>query len=170
MTSRFLRSFLLLLTMLATSVLPHLAQGRGQGNPHKQKDNSQVDQNGRDRDQDQDRDDAREHGRTRPVFRERDRNVISTYFRTRTSGLPPGLAKRNGSLPPGLEKQLERNGTLPPGLQKRVQPLPPDLERRLPRLPVIYRRGTIGPDAIILNTKTGAIMDIIRGVATVAGK
>jgi hypothetical protein len=75
------------------------------------------------------------------------------------------LAKRNGNLPPGLQKQLERNGTLPPGLQKQVQPLPSDLERRLSRLPVTYYRGSIGSDVIILNQKTGEIVDILRGIA-----
>jgi hypothetical protein len=147
MTSRVLRTLLLLPTAFAVFAPPGVAQGRGQGNPHKQ-DEDQV----------------------QPIFRQRDREIIVDFFRTRRSGLPPGLAKRNGDLPPGLEKHLERNGTLPPGLQKRVESFPPDLERRLPRLPVIYRRGTIGPDVIILNRKTGAIVDIIRGVATVAGR
>jgi len=99
------------------------------------------------------------------VFSQSDRDIITTYFRNRTSGLPPGLAKRNGNLPPGLQKQLERNGTLPPGLQKQVQPLPSDLERRLSRLPVNYNRGLIGSDVIMLNQKTREIVDILRGIA-----
>jgi hypothetical protein len=59
---------------------------------------------------------------------------------------------------------LERNGTLPPGLQKRLTPFPADLSGRLPRLPDIYRRGTIGPDAIIIDTRTQRIIDIVRAV------
>ena len=163
MTSRVPRTpFLLLAALIVLGV----AQGRSQGNPHKQKEKDQTEQDDRRRAQDEDR----AGDQIRPIFRRHDREIIVAYFRTRRSGLPPGLAKRNGNLPPGLEKHLERNGTLPPGLQKRVEPFPPDLERRLPRLPVIYSRGTIGPDVIILNNKTGAIVDIIRGVATVAGR
>jgi hypothetical protein len=149
---------------LAVFTSPSMTQGRSQGNPHQQKGKHRIEQEDRDRDEDRDDND------TRPIFRKRDRDIIIVYFRAHRSGLPPGLAKRNGDLPPGLEKHLERNGTLPPGLQKRVQSLPPDLEVRLPRLPPIYRRGTIGPDVVILNRKTGAIVDIMRGVITLAGR
>ncbi len=164
MLDGFPHRFLLLLAALAVSAPPSLGQGHGQGNAHKQKNKDRVEQG--DRDEDEDRDEN--HGR--PIFRQRDREIIIQFFRTRDSNLPPGLAKRNGNLPPGLEKHLERNGTLPPGLQKRVEPLPPDLEVRLPRLPTIYCRRRIGPDVIILNSKTGAIVDIIRDVVTVAGR
>ena len=99
-----------------------------------------------------------------PVFSERNRGVIRDYFRNPYSNLPPGLAKRGGNLPPGLQKQLDRNGTLPPGLQKRMQPFPPDLVRRLPPLPSDYQYGVVGPDAIILNSKTQRIIDIIHAV------
>ena len=69
-----------------------------------------------------------------PVFASRDITVIQTWFRTNTSNLPPGLAKRE-TLPPGLQKQLIRKGTLPPGLQAKIQPLPVVLERQLPAIP-----------------------------------
>ncbi len=160
MTNRILRTFLLLLTALAVFASPSLAQGRGQGNSHKQKDKDRDEQGDRDRDK----------GHGRPSFRQHDREIIVDYYHSRQSGLPPGLAKRGGDLPPGLEKHLERNGQLPPGLQKRVVALPPDLERRLPRLPTIYRRGVIGTHVIILDRKTGAIVDIIRDVAILAGR
>jgi hypothetical protein len=120
-----------------------------------------------DQGEDEDRDDQ---GRGRPIFRKRDREIIIEFYRSHLSNLPPGLAKRNGNLPPGLEKHLERNGTLPPGLQKRVEPFPRELEIRLPRLPVIYRRGRIGSDVIIFNNRTGAVLDVIRDVARVAGR
>lgn len=170
MTNRFLRGFLLLLAVVTLCVSPSLAQGRGKGNPHKQKNKNQVRQDNRDRDQNQGRTQGPQQNRGEPVFRQSDRDMISAYFRDRTSGLPPGLAKRNGNLPPGLQKQLDRNGTLPPGLQKRLQPLPPELDRRLQPLPAYYRRGVIGPDVITLNTRTGVIVDIIRGVAVLAGR
>ncbi len=128
-----------------------------------------------DQDQDTDRDEGededhdwnryRRRGFYAPVFGARERDIIRAYFGDGYSSLPPGLAKRGGNLPPGLEKHLERNGQLPPGLQKRLSPLPVGLERRLPPLPTIYRRGTIGPDVVIMNTRTGRIIDIMRGVA-----
>jgi len=95
------------------------------------------------------------------VFSQHERVVVSRWFRTNRSGLPPGLAKRD-RLPPGLEKQLRERGTLPPGLQKKVQPLPFDLERQLHRLPTGYRRVAIGGNVILMNEKTSVIYDIVR--------
>ena len=95
------------------------------------------------------------------VFSEHERVVVTRWFRTNRSGLPPGLAKRD-RLPPGLEKQLRERGTLPPGLQKKVQPLPVELERQLHRLPTGYRRVVIGGNVILMNEKTATIYDIIR--------
>src|SRR4051794_30705968 len=77
------------------------------------------------------------------VFSPGDQRTVHDYYRGRSSGLPPGLAKRNGDLPPGLEKQLRRNGRLPPGLEKKLTPFPADLERRLPALPAGCYRGFI---------------------------
>ncbi len=103
------------------------------------------------------------HGKGKPVFTARDIDVIRGYFHD-TANLPPGLAKRGGNLPPGLQKQLQRNGTLPPGLQKRLTPFPPDLLRQLPTLPEIYERGVIGPDAVIIDTRTQRIVDIVHAI------
>lgn len=90
-----------------------------------------------------------------------DRRVITEYYRALpSSNLPPGLAKRGGSLPPGLEKQLQRNGTLPPGLAKRVEPFPPELERRLPPLAPDFRRGVVEGRVVIFNTRTSVILDV----------
>jgi hypothetical protein len=94
------------------------------------------------------------------VFSTRDRQTIQQYYRTNTSNLPPGLAKRGGNLPPGLEKQLERNGTLPPGLQKRVEPFPEELDRRLPRLPEGYSRVLVSGRALILD-RQHKIIDLL---------
>jgi hypothetical protein len=75
------------------------------------------------------------------IFSERDQAVIRSYYRPHgESGLPPGLAKRNGNLPPGLQRKLQANEVLPPGLEKQAEPLPVDLEGRLPRLPRGYSR------------------------------
>src|SRR5712692_6891020 len=84
---------------------------------------------------------APKHGKNRGgegvVFYEKDQRIIADYYRAQPSGLPPGLAKRNGDLPPGLEKQLRRNGRLPAGLE----------------------RGMIGGRAFIYNRGKSLILD-----------
>jgi hypothetical protein len=77
--------------------------------------------------------------------------------------LPPGLANRD-ELPPGLERQLERNGTLPPGLAKRN--LPDDLRTRLRNSDDGTERQIVGSDVLLVDTATGVILDILRGVTT----
>ena len=116
-------------------------------------------------DEDEDDDDqGQDHRRLSAiVFTERDRVLITDWFRANGGDLPPGLAKRD-RLPPGLEKQLRERGTLPPGLQKRVQPLPYELERELQPLPGGYRRGVIGGSVIIMNEETSVIYAILRNV------
>lgn len=92
-----------------------------------------------------------------------ERALIGDYIhtaRSSSSGLPPGLAKRE-QLSPGLQKQIERNGTLPPGLAKRQ--LPADLSARLPK-----RRGqdyrVVGDDIVLIETATRVILDVMKGV------
>ena len=104
----------------------------------------------------------REHHGNRGVvvFAQQDRGVLHDHFLANPSGLPPGLAKRNGNLPPGLAKQLQRNGHLPPGLEKKIYPFPVELERRLQPLAPDCRRGFIGGRAIIYNSRTSVILDI----------
>jgi len=94
------------------------------------------------------------------IFSEREQRLIRAYFRPRGGhgrGLPPGLAKRNGTLPPGLEKQMRRNGTLPPGLQDRAQPFPLELSRQLPRLPSGYSRVIVEGRALIVGSDNRVI-------------
>lgn len=98
------------------------------------------------------------------VFSANDRDVITGYYRNRTSNLPPGLAKRNGDLPPGLQRQLERKGTLPRGLQKRIDPFPQELNQQLPILPPGYTRGMIGGSAVIVDRRNRAIVDVIQNI------
>jgi hypothetical protein len=111
---------------------------------------------------------AHQHGkrerRAGYAFTSREREMVLEYYRGGSSGLPPGLAKRGGNLPPGLERHLERDGTLPPGLQKRLEPLPIELERRLSPCPPLYRRGIIGTNVVIINRRTGLILDIIANI------
>lgn len=98
-----------------------------------------------------------------PVFSTSEVTIITDWFRTNRSNLPPGLAKRE-TLPPGLEKQLQKNGKLPPGLEKKVVALPIELERQLSPIPTGYRRVVIGGNVITMEPVTGVIYDIIRGV------
>jgi len=94
------------------------------------------------------------------IFTVRDRDLIRNHFVNYSGSLPPGLAKRGGDLPPGLEKQLRRNGHLPPGLEKKVNPFPVELERKLPPLRPGLFRGFIEGNAVIVDRKTSAILDI----------
>jgi hypothetical protein len=140
------------LCVLATLAVPAaLAQGNSQG--HGKANNKHSDDAVQD-----------SHGTSSGIFSRRDREIITEYFRGGYSNLPPGLAKRNGDLPPGLQKHLAKNGTLPPGLQKRLTPFPQDLERRLPRLPDIYRRGSIGSSVVIIDRRTQRILDVIDAI------
>jgi hypothetical protein len=133
---------------LATA--PSWAQGNGHGNGK-----------GKGHDK-REKDDG--HGHAKYEFRSQDREVVTTYYSKRGSGLPPGLAKRNGSLPPGLEKQLERNGTLPPGLQKKLQPCPVEITRQLPPLPPDYQRSVIGAHIVVFNRSTNIVVDVMKDV------
>ena len=94
------------------------------------------------------------------VFSARDRDEITSCFRSGRSGLPPGLAKRD-RLPPGLERQLARNGKLPPGLQKKVRALPEECQLRLPRLPGGWGRVILGDRVMVLDPAQ-TIVDIFR--------
>lgn len=121
------------------------------------------------------------------VFSEIERQVIGDYYRNssvvrggadgdgrgpknkkgkKNAGgggeMPPGIANRD-HLPPGLEMQLERWGRLPPGLEKRA--LPGDLSSLLGRPLDGLHRQVVGTDVLLVETATGIILDILRGVA-----
>jgi len=151
MNPRLIR--LLFAGVLACSLATVLswAQGNGHGNGKgKGHDKHERDDDG--------------HGRAKYEFRSQDREVVTTYYSKHGSGLPPGLAKRNGNLPPGLEKQLERNGTLPPGLQKKLAPCPVEITRQLPPLPPEYQRSVIGAHIVVFNRSTNIIEDVMKDV------
>jgi hypothetical protein len=97
-------------------------------------------------------------------FSAHDREVITSFYTTHPSGLPPGLAKRGGDLPPGLEKQLRRDGALPPGLEKKLEPLPVALERQLSKLPADYRRVVLGAHLVVVNRQTNLVVDFMLNV------
>lgn len=92
-------------------------------------------------------------------FSERDRAIISKYFRAHPiKKAPPGLAKRE-KLPPGLG----RRDTLPSGLDGR--PLPRDLESRLTALPAAQERMLLGTDVVLIQRNSRLILDILHAVA-----
>jgi hypothetical protein len=96
------------------------------------------------------------------TFGDVDVRLIRDWFSkpANLKGLPPGLAKKE-SLQPGLERQLQKNGTLPPGLQKNIQPLPPVLEVQLMKLPEGQKRVVISGNIVLMNEKSGLILDIL---------
>jgi hypothetical protein len=152
MSIRLLKLCCFGLLACSLTALPAVSQGKGKGHNKKEQDGD---------------DEGRGNGKKKAKheFDGQDREVITSYYSSRNSNLPPGLAKRGGNLPPGLEKQLERNGTLPPGLQKRMQPCPVELERQLPPLESGYSRGVIGAHVVIYNRNTNVIVDILKDVA-----
>jgi hypothetical protein len=154
MQTRFIRLFFAaqLGIMMACSVatIPVLAQGNSQGKGKAK---------GHDK---KDKDDDR--GPEQYQFRQQDREYISSYYSKHGKSMPPGQAKKNGTLPPGLERQLERNGTLPPGLQKKMQPCPVEITRQLPPLPPDYQRSVIGASIVVFNVKTNIVVDVMADV------
>ena len=150
MNSRIIRALFVGLLACMMAVGPAMPQGKGNGK-------------GKGHDKHQQGDDDQGYGRY--GFRSQDREIVTRYYSKHGSGLPPGLAKRNGSLPPGLEKQLERNGTLPPGLQEKLEPCPIEITRQLPPLPPDYQRSVIGAHIVVFNRNTNIIVDVMKDVA-----
>ena len=96
------------------------------------------------------------------LFSDADRRHVSNYYKGRKQKKTPhGLAKRD-RLPPGLAKQVAVNGQLPPGLQGRG--LPGDLERQLSPLPEGYVRLMVDKSIVLLNQKTGIVVDLMADV------
>lgn len=151
MLSRSLRFGIAGILSAALFCSPAFSQGKGQGHGK-----------GKGHDKQEDKGDKGKGDKY--VFSVHERDVITRYYSSHGSNLPPGLAKRGGDLPPGLEKQLERNGTLPPGLQKRIQPCPVELERQLTPVPVGYQRAVIGAHIVIFNKSTNVIVDVMKDV------
>ena len=142
---------LMLFVSLLIPLLSTAGQGRGNGDGNRNGKNAAGNQKAKAPDN--------------RAFDTDEKRMIREWFSNGTNlkGLPPGLAKRE-QLPPGLQKQLARNGKLPPGLEKKVHPLPTQLEIRLPRLPDGWRRIVVGGNVILLEQRTGAILDILANI------
>ncbi|MFQ5664345.1 MAG: hypothetical protein ACE5HL_10985 [Terriglobia bacterium] len=156
---------------LALSLPAAAAQGRGQGaakgKPETAGRSAEKGQKGKGGERAKREADEEREGRAAPrrAFGKKQEKKIRDWFANKANlqGLPPGLAKRE-QLPPGLQRHLEKNGTLPPGLQKRLQPLPQELESRLPQTGKGVRRVVVAGNVILLEERTGKILDIIQDV------
>jgi hypothetical protein len=108
-----------------------------------------------------------------PYFTQQRITIIRNYYTPEEiERLPPGLRKhleRTGHLPPGLEKKLVVNQPLPPGYLDYMVPAPPQLVNSLGPLPPDSRLYFYNGDAVLINPKTQAVMDIMHGVLTLGG-
>jgi hypothetical protein len=108
-----------------------------------------------------------------PYFTSQRVTIIRNYYTPEEiEHLPPGLRKhieRTGHLPPGLEKKLVVNEPLPPEYYDYMVPAPPELVTRLGPLPPDSSLYLYNGDAVLLNPKTMAVMDIVHGVLTLSG-
>ncbi len=108
-----------------------------------------------------------------PYFTQQRVTVIRNYYTpAEIDRLPPGLRKhieRTGHLPPGLEKKLIVNQPLPPGYLDYMVPAPPTLVSTLGPLPPNSNLYFYNGDAVLINPKTQAVLDIVHGALTLSG-
>lgn len=88
------------------------------------------------------------------VFGPRDRQIIANYFLRNPGHLD--------YLPSGLRRQLVTKGRVPREVAR--QPLPERLAERLAPLPDGYERTIVGPDVLLIEARSGLIIDIVRDV------
>lgn len=81
-----------------------------------------------------------------------ERALIGDYYRDHRAEV--------SSLPPGIRKKVGRGKPLPPGI---AQKFPDDLRGRLPARPG-YDYRTVGADVVLVETATGVIADVLKGV------
>lgn len=72
-----------------------------------------------------------------------------------------GWKSRTGGLPPGIAKNLARGKPLPPGIAAQLQPLPPELVRQLPLPPPGYRVFMLDGRILLVNMATQVISDVL---------
>ncbi len=117
--------------------------------------------------------DYRHYAYRGPYFTSERVTLIRNYYTPEEiDRLPPGLRKhleRTGQLPPGLEKKLMVNQPLPPGYLDYMVPAPPQLVGTLGPLPPDSRLYFYNGDAVLINPRTQAVLDIVHGVLPLAG-
>ncbi len=113
------------------------------------------------------------HGYAGPYFTTQRVTIIRNYYTpVEIDRLPPGLRKhllRTGHLPPGLEKKLVVSQPLPPGYLDYMVPAPPPLVGTLGQLPPDSRLYFYNGDAVLVDPKTQAVLEIMHGALTLGG-
>jgi hypothetical protein len=108
-----------------------------------------------------------------PYFNDQRVTMIRNYYTpAELDSLPPGLRKhieRTGHLPPGLEKKLVINEPLPPEYVPYMVPAPPPLINTMGPLPPDSQLYLYNGDAVLVNPKTQAVLDVVHGVLTLTG-
>ncbi|MGE5646721.1 MAG: hypothetical protein ACM336_13110 [Acidobacteriota bacterium] len=94
---------------------------------------------------------GKKHGNKHGARYFRDEDII--YIREHYDG--------SRDLPPGLRKKYYRRGTLPPGWEKRMRPMPVVIVQRLPPPPPYCAHGYIDGYAVVYDTRTRVILDVI---------
>ena len=99
-----------------------------------------------------------------PVFSEKDRQAVETYYNALIADLAPGSIDRSG-FSPGIEKALAVGSHVPMQFEKDLRPLPRKLELQLTLLTGEYGRYTLGRHLVLVRKADLAIGDIIKNVA-----
>ena len=91
-------------------------------------------------------------------FQERDRAIVTEYYRPSKRKMTMPTAVKREQLPPGFGKR----DTLPSSLHGQL--LPADLEARLSAVPGAYVRVLVGRDMVLMHRNTRLVTDILYGV------
>ena len=91
-------------------------------------------------------------------FQERDRAMVTEYYRPSKRKMTLPTAVKREQLPPGFGKR----DTLPSSLHGQL--LPTDLEARLSAVPGAYVRVLVGRDMVLMHRNTRLVTDILYGV------
>ncbi len=92
-------------------------------------------------------------------FSDEDRVVIREYYSA--FRFPPELQDPD-VVSPDLSRRLEISATLPPGIA--AYPLPQELHRQLSPLPHGYERFRTGQDVVLMDMRTGQVVDLLTEV------
>ncbi|SRR5713226_3201489 len=95
-------------------------------------------------------------------FSSRDRETIRVYYKNLYSKIPGRASGQGGNPGPQFQLRVERDGVLLPKVVRRLKPFPADLDGRLPHLSPNFVRGSIDSDILIIDQRSGRVIDIIH--------
>lgn len=98
----------------------------------------------------------------RPIFSDRERQVIHDYYKRILGTIAPGTLQRYDPYPLAVQKSLTPGSRLPMQLEKELQLLPKDLEEQLSMLTGEYKRYKLGRHVVLVQQRTMIITDIIK--------